>query len=383
MLINNRTKPLRPILQANIAWADKITICVAFFRNSGLQEILKDLKKKEKGNVQIIAGVGFYQTEPIALMAAFKNDFKLFLQKEDSKKTFHPKVYLFQKGRKYRAIIGSSNMTKGGLVDNVEMSFAFDSVKDGATIKELKEELELFTTSEDFESVKSKLAIENYKVKFDKYKKIVTPTVKRASEEVKGIHKFEVDSFINYVEDNRDIIADVFEEKNKRYQFAKRQLKKIAKSKYSSASSFLDDYQLVIDSFHSSGLNRGKTIFSEKYKTIIQLINQVQTIKPSTKKTDFEKAKELLNKIPKLGINALTEILNTFHPKVFPVLNGRTMSVLKKLGLKKYKAPNSFSVDDYFSYVEIMKRIKEECGFDNFRKTDLAISYYYSDEVKK
>lgn len=383
MLINNRTKPLLPILQANIAWADKITICVAFFRNSGLQEILKGLKKKEKGNVQIIVGVGFYQTEPIALMAAFKNDFKLFLQKEDSSKTFHPKVYLFQKGRKYRAIIGSSNMTKGGLVDNVEMSFAFDSAKDGATINELKKELEFIKASEDFEKVRSKLSIENYKVKFDKYKKIVMPTIKGAKKEVKKIHRFEVDSFIDYVEDNRDIISDVFEDKNKRYQFAKSQLKKIAKSKYSSASSFLDDYQLVIDSFHSSGLNRGKTIFSKKYKTIIQLIHQVQTIKPSTKKTDFEKAKELLNEIPKLGINALTEILNTFHPKVFPVLNGRTMSVFENLGLKIYKAPNSFSVGDYFQYVEIMTEVKKQCGFKDFRETDLAISYYYSDEVQK
>jgi len=60
MLINNRTQPLLPILQANIDWAEEVTICVAFFRNSGLQEILKSLKKKDKVNVQIIAGTGFY-----------------------------------------------------------------------------------------------------------------------------------------------------------------------------------------------------------------------------------------------------------------------------------------------------------------------------------
>lgn len=382
MLINNRTQPLLPILQTNIAWADKVTICVAFFRNTGLQEILKDLKKKPKGSVKIIAGVGFYQTEPVALMAAFNNGFKIFLQKEKSKKTFHPKVYLFQKGKKYRAIIGSSNMTKGGLVNNVEMSFAFDSTKDGATIKELKEELEIITNDlENFNQVENKLVIENYRVKFEKYKKIVAPAIKRAKKVVEKIHKFEVSKFLRYVNNHRMNLHVEFKRKADDYSESKKEMKIISRKKYKNANQFLKDFNEV--HFDSAGIRRGEKTYRLYYQNIQKLIELADKSDTRNMVSTFEKSMKIMKKIKGMGMNNVTEILNVFRPKIFPVLNGRTLSVLQSLGLATDKSSQSFKVDDYLEYVEVMLDIKKQCGFEDFRETDLAISHYYRDEVKK
>jgi len=274
-------------------------------------------------------------------------------------------------------------MTKGGLVNNVEMSFAFDSTKNASTIKQLKKELEIIKDADDFERVESSLTIENYKVKFEKYKKAVSAAIRNAEKEVKKVHKFDIKKLQDYVEENIDEIEDRVEVKNKRYRFAKKTLNKISKTKYTNANSFLADYQEVIDSFNSSGLNRGKTIFSKKYKNIIKIIQLTQDIKSKEKEIEFRKAKDLLAKIPKMGINALTEILNVYYPKIFPVLNGRTIKVFENLGLRKYKDPNSFSTNEYFEYLDVMSEIKTQCKFTDFRATDLAISYYYRDEVKK
>ena len=46
-----------------------------------------------------------------------------------------------------------------------------------------------------------------------------------------------------------------------------------------SSKQFLKTYEDIAKSFHSSGLLRGKTIFSKEYKTIIKIIDIVSATK--------------------------------------------------------------------------------------------------------
>jgi HKD family nuclease len=47
---------------------------------------------------------------------------------------FHPKVFLIKSGEKYIAFIGSSNLTDGGLVNNVELNYKVTDQEDCLSI---------------------------------------------------------------------------------------------------------------------------------------------------------------------------------------------------------------------------------------------------------
>ena len=127
-LVNNDKIPHRDILLNGLVDADEIIICVAFFKLSGLALVKKTLLKaiKNGANVRIIVGLDFFITDPKALWDIFevcklsKNaHLMLFLQ---DNVTFHPKLYYWTKGETASVLIGSSNLTRGGLEGNFELS---------------------------------------------------------------------------------------------------------------------------------------------------------------------------------------------------------------------------------------------------------------------
>ena len=150
MLINNQDNKLKDVLLDQIKNADEITIAVAFFKTSGYKEIRKALEGKK---VTFIVGLDFFQTEPDALEQVLKDGHSLYLPKETfGGKTFHPKIYLFEqieeenneKIKITKAVIGSSNMTSGGLGNNLEISVLLNSKSNGDKIEKLKSTIESY-----------------------------------------------------------------------------------------------------------------------------------------------------------------------------------------------------------------------------------------------
>ena len=91
-----------------VAWASsKITLADELF------------KRKYKIN-QLIVGIDFYQTDPefLDLMTSISASRVAVFRTG----TFHPKIYYFQSKSQAAAIVGSANFTRGGIVDNVEVS---------------------------------------------------------------------------------------------------------------------------------------------------------------------------------------------------------------------------------------------------------------------
>lgn len=77
-------------------------------------ELIKNKRKIEK----LVIGTDFYQTDPALLekLAPIRNCRIAGIIEG----TFHPKIYLFIKGNKAAAIIGSANFTRGGTDKNIE-----------------------------------------------------------------------------------------------------------------------------------------------------------------------------------------------------------------------------------------------------------------------
>jgi HKD family nuclease len=140
-ILSNTNYSLANILKSELIESTEVEIAVAFVWKTGIDEIYKSLDYAMNVNsakIEIIAGLDFKTTDANALFALkdiekkYKNfSFYCFGDKRDNHNDliFHPKIYLFNTSlstqTKYTSIIGSSNLTGGGLTTNFEVNSIF------------------------------------------------------------------------------------------------------------------------------------------------------------------------------------------------------------------------------------------------------------------
>lgn len=119
------------VLDSNLSISKSAKIAVAFAKHSGVKLIEGALLKclDNGGNVEFVIGLDFHTTDAIVLKTflAFSKTypefhFYCFSDPSDNIVTYHPKLYLFETEGLVKSIIGSSNLTKGGLSENIEVN---------------------------------------------------------------------------------------------------------------------------------------------------------------------------------------------------------------------------------------------------------------------
>lgn len=80
-----------------------------------------------------------------------------------------------------------------------------------------------------------------------------------------------------------------------------------------------------------------------------------------------------------VSVNFITEVMISYNPKEFAILNRNPFRVLtEEAGITfKYEHPSSFSGKDYAYYCEIIKEISEELGFSNMLEADSFFNEIY------
>jgi HKD family nuclease len=101
---------------------------VAFVKRSGTKHVRQQLADfcARGGTAVISAGVdsGGTSAEGLSdLMNAVNGHGNVFVFNNANNSTFHPKVYFFQNDREADVVVGSGNLTEGGLFTNYEASF--------------------------------------------------------------------------------------------------------------------------------------------------------------------------------------------------------------------------------------------------------------------
>ena len=139
-ILSNLNYPIGNIINQELQNAQSARIAIAFLKYSGIRVIEKSLDQclKNNGSVEIIAGLDFKTTDPqsmhylIQLQKSTPNlKFYCYGDKDVNKTNivFHPKIYLFQGKRETTAIVGSTNLTQGGLMTNFEANVIFKETK--------------------------------------------------------------------------------------------------------------------------------------------------------------------------------------------------------------------------------------------------------------
>ncbi len=130
--------------------------------------------QKEKISQSVI-GCHSYITEPQALVDYTKSKKVKFLI--EPKGTFHPKIYIFSTGKNWDIVIGSANMTNGGLKNNTELMLHISSNDtDHAFFEETSKQLDKYW--ERAKSITKKEAVKYanlYKLNNPKLSRILTP----------------------------------------------------------------------------------------------------------------------------------------------------------------------------------------------------------------
>lgn len=140
-ILSNTNYPLADVLKSELLESKDVKIAVAFLRKTGIEKIQNALDyalTKNFANIEFIVGLDFKTTDYQALVSlneiktAYKGfSYYCFGDKRDNFNdlVFHPKIYLFdnlnKKDPKYTSIIGSSNLTGGGLSGNFEVNSIF------------------------------------------------------------------------------------------------------------------------------------------------------------------------------------------------------------------------------------------------------------------
>lgn len=98
---------------------------VAFVKRSGTQHIRLPLMSfSARAQVIMSVGVDFFGTsrEGLTHLLEATPEGQVFVFRNNGPYTFHPKVYLFKSGQKADVLVGSGNLTEGGLFTNYEAS---------------------------------------------------------------------------------------------------------------------------------------------------------------------------------------------------------------------------------------------------------------------
>lgn len=136
LIADNENLRLIDVLHGSFKNVTELKFSVAFLKSSGLDLIKSDLKNilKNKAQVEFLVGLDFRTTDPNSLfeLKSFQksyNNLRFFCFSEPNRypfHIFHPKLYLIRnKTGQFTAIVGSSNLTRGGLADNVELNIVF------------------------------------------------------------------------------------------------------------------------------------------------------------------------------------------------------------------------------------------------------------------
>ena len=149
--LHNESNHLGSFLKTQLNAAQKTRITVAYLKHSGLQLIDDALVTNLKGggSIQFLVGLGFGMTDKESLLRLLtlskqfpRFEGKVFTGGEYDTAEFHPKLYYFASQDRAGAIVGSSNLTKGGLETNVEALVWVSDNHESGFMKQLVEYLD-------------------------------------------------------------------------------------------------------------------------------------------------------------------------------------------------------------------------------------------------
>jgi HKD family nuclease len=394
--ISNSEGTHKEILLELFGKADEIIFAVGFLKESGLNNIKDTLKTFCADNSKsstFYVGTGLGETDPDTLQSLYniiktKVNHKLIICTPDAG-IFHPKIYVFNLGRKSTIVTGSSNLTQHGWAVNDEVSMIMETTINSPEYIKLTNYFSQL--NKKYHTTNIEALIKRYKKEKEehnnKFGKAPAFRFRRKKTPITGIDMPRLKRYYEIY-----VTSDAFiepEDREAEYQQAKQNLDSLASPKNLSAKQFHTlfgplvghkDYKPKL--WHSGSIHRTtyKTLdYPEAFREIVRIVKQNSSNSISlayqnviTKLNKMRKAKEISG----VGENIITEIFLSYNPIKFANLNDNPLAVLALVG-KEFPYISSFKGEDYAEYVGLLVKIRDELNMSTFLEIDSFFNYVY------
>lgn len=374
----NHTNPFMEGLQQ----CEEAYFAVSFLRTSGLKLLLPSLEKAIENGVQFtfITGFDFFQTEPTALRILFKftqQASNVRLHVAEPANTFHPKLYYFKNSHSSVVLSGSANLTSGGLSGNEEASILV-RCDTSAPISQQTSAYFEDLLRQDWVKPLDWLTLLQYEKKFKEQSQL------RRKLEEKPDFNIQYD-WLKGELSKRFKPGEFDEELNSRrknYQEAKEVLDEIAQSASLPKARFEALYERLVGKsgegrlWHSDGLYRGKPDVIKQHTKFQRLVKYIRENRTQPPEIIFKGAKVINAGIHQSGPNIMTEVLITYNPDAFPIVNNNQVNALRRAGCE-LNDPSRFSPSDYADYCALYHEISKVLRLDSMLAVDTLLNRVY------
>lgn len=390
LLLNGERRDHAQILTKQLKRAKRMECLVAFAKTTAFSGMAEELEKAlVRGmTARFAIGLDFYLTEPALLRKLLtlskRHDLKLYLS--DSCDTFHPKIYAFQGDAKCSVLIGSANLTYGGLSGNYEASALIEDA-DGSLMMSVSQHLDnLIADAVVVPANKSRIdAYERAYVTHDAWRKLAKKRAEKAVRNATPSNELLSETLKLMREDDSELgFAKQQMIRGENWHQAQAMLSALAAHRSGATRSLLHRYEELIALFHSGGLHRGKTRIAEhpiQFLAAVSDIVQQRNLPPGDA---FNVLHGHFRAIPRAGINLLTEILHALDNKRFAVMNQNAVSGMMRAGITEYPLhPTKQNVtgESYARYCEQADTVRRTLRLANFTELDALFNYVYWDQA--
>lgn len=365
--------------------AKQIRLATAFAHRSGW-DFFKEPIHVCKAKVFLLTGRDCYQTEPkllkewLHLKATASGRIEARLASDET--FFHPKVLIvsYEHSERDFAVVGSGNLSKGGLSANTECSLF---INDGATVTEAVNWFDIeFKKGHELNDNLIGIYEDDYKRNKDRR----TFLTKRDVETGK---KLKVASEATMARWNEAITTakKYFATKDFETNYAKREAGADEINKVLSAPDFDFDKNGWYQFYKIGSLGqldeRSRDKIWKKQKRFKEGLRKLAIDNESALSTVLNQDGVL--HVPGAGLNTISKILAAYARDKWPVYNSRVAVALADFG---YKHPHrATTADKYVAYRNLMQKFAEACAENGKAKPNAlaldAFFYMRSEQVKK
>jgi HKD family nuclease len=392
-------------IEALFRGASHLDCMTAFARWSGYKLLAKILRSAlDKGlSVRFVIGLDFYHTEPAVLSALFSlgekypHQFKLYISGRQRRYTFHPKAYVFRyDDGACKLVIGSANLTKGGLSLNHEFSI-YSHLPDCILANQVAGEIEKLIRVQEIElATKKQIAVyaERHKVYAIHSKAArlrADETLQRLSSKGSDADAFIPTTLMAMLSLMKaDSSAGGFKTQNenraRRHTNAQFYLDALRTQAVGTPTTFLANYEPLVSglAWHSGGLERSKNKVARcgtKFQQGLRALHKKLRAKPDLGAEDaYVLLHRYLSRISGAGTNVLTETLHTFDPLRFAVMNQNSVNGMRLAGYCTFpEKPNKGSVDGamYADFCDKAEVVRKALRLSNMTELDALFNYAY------
>lgn len=382
---------------------------IAFASVNGVNAIhdnfLNFIKSNNSHTARITIGLDYYHSEPDALdyffdlSKKYPSQIEFYVSNPDGECVFHPKTYVFHYANddeKFaRVLIGSANLTSGGLGGNYEFSarilLKFDENGENTFLCDFENHTQEIIDVKEVVPATKKI-LEQYR-KEHKYYHLYSALAKKKAKS--AINKGDVDPYEYF-----RVILEEFKSEVKPYDFQSevndrdvcRQKALQVLNHFVSHSSwtendFLSQYRLLVSTptyyWRSSMIGIQQQSVANTHVHFISGLSSLQTALASgslTPAAAYDVLHSEFVKVSGAGPNVISEILHSYDNTCFAVMNSRSVSELNKVSNVKFPPnlnKNTVTGMIYQQFCDEAKKVCNALGLNNFSEFDALMNYDY------